>query len=613
MSKDNLLRIGQVTLIRGRHIEVKVDQAKNASYLLYDGEQIKGVGVGSYVKITKGYENLVGRIEGEFIKEENNSTNYKTNNSNIHRSLEVKLVGYFEKGKFKQGIKELPLVFNECYLANPDEFSLIHDFTSTDKPSEEKTLTIGQLSNQTSQEIKLGINKLFAGHIGIFGNTGSGKSYTLASLYYKLLLQFNESKNFKKNSKFLLIDFNGEYTNGSAEDSIITNHTNKDVYNLSSRSTDGDKYPIPKTEIDEEFWSVYLTATDKTQKPFLKRALNNKWLLDHIDTAEGLKKLLSSSLTKLIENKKDKGTIIELLNELKHAFIDEAYNSLANTYHNKLEFHSGVDKYRFNTSIGEWIYADAASFYSTAVNELVENLNLDISSYTHFQKTRAIIILQYYHEIANYNLNPEFIAPLIKRLKKTEDLDKVIIVKDELPTENFEIISLKNLNTTLKKVIPLLICRNAYEKKKHDKEEGKHLNLIIDEAHNILSYASERESESWKDYRMEVFEEIIKEGRKFGVFMTIASQRPFDISPTIISQLHNYFLHRLINDKDIQAIERTVSYLDKVSFESLPLLPTGSCVVAGLCARIPVIVDIDSIEAKFEPNNKTIKPTDHWS
>lgn len=58
----------------------------------------------------------------------------------------------------------------------------------------------------------------------------------------------------------------------------------------------------------------------------------------------------------------------------------------------------------------------------------------------------------------------------------------------------------------------------------------KSLHIIIDEAHNILSITSERESQTWKDYRLETFEEIIKEGRKFGVFLTISSQRPSDIS-----------------------------------------------------------------------------------
>ena len=106
---------------------------------------------------------------------------------------------------------------------------------------------------------------------------------------------------------------------------------------------------------------------------------------------------------------------------------------------------------------------------------------------------------------------------------------------------------------------------------------------------NILSYQSTRESEEWKDYRLEVFEEIIKEGRKFGVFMTIASQRPSDISSTIISQLHNYFIHRLVNEKDIQQVNNTISYLDKVSVESLPILSTGVCVIAGQLAEMPLV------------------------
>jgi len=137
--------------------------------------------------------------------------------------------------------------------------------------------------------------------------------------------------------------------------------------------------------------------------------------------------------------------------------------------------------------------------------------------------------------------------------------------------------------------------------------------IIIDEAHNIMSKSSDRESETWKDYRLETFEEIIKEGRKLGVFLTIASQRPSDISPTILSQLHNYFLHRLINNNDILAVEKTISYLDKVSFEYLPILPTGSCVVAGLSAQVPVVIDIGSIKKEFEPKSSTINLIKNWT
>ncbi len=151
--------------------------------------------------------------------------------------------------------------------------------------------------------------------------------------------------------------------------------------------------------------------------------------------------------------------------------------------------------------------------------------------------------------------------------------------------------------------------------KTSNKKQGRntgHLNIIVDEAHNILSYQSTRESEEWKDYRLEVFEEIIKEGRKFGVFMTIASQRPSDISSTIISQLHNYFIHRLVNQHDIEQVNNTISYLDKVSVESLPILSTGVCVIAGQLADMPVVVKIDRIKEENKPDNETLDVVKLW-
>ena len=138
------------------------------------------------------------------------------------------------------------------------------------------------------------------------------------------------------------------------------------------------------------------------------------------------------------------------------------------------------------------------------------------------------------------------------------------------------------------------------------------LNIIVDEAHNILSYESQRESESWKDFRLETFEEIIKEGRKFGVFMTIASQRPSDISSTIISQLHNYLIHSLINNRHLEMVEKAISYLDKASVESLPVLQVGACVLSGVIADLPVIVQVDKLPAANSPKSDTIDLLENW-
>ena len=148
--------------------------------------------------------------------------------------------------------------------------------------------------------------------------------------------------------------------------------------------------------------------------------------------------------------------------------------------------------------------------------------------------------------------NREHLSPLIKRLeKRIFDLEKVLIVieKRKESQKNFTIISLRNVNLDIRKMIPMLLVKELYDQKKKDNNKNHSLHIIIDEAHNILSHNSDRENEEWKDYRLETFEEVIKEGRKFGTFITIASQRPSDISPTIVSQLHNYFLHQKLPAK----------------------------------------------------------------
>ena len=245
----------------------------------------------------------------------------------------------------------------------------------------------------------------------------------------------------------------------------------------------------------------------------------------------------------------------------------------------------------------------------------LENLNIDPSN---FGKIKFKIISQYYHEIINGYSNQEHLRPLIGRMfKKVEMLEKLVSIGNEEANgirQNLEIINLKDVNLEMKKTLPLIIVKQLYDEHKDAGDfEKRSLHIIIDEAHNILSSLSERESETWKDYRLETFEELIKEGRKFSTFLTISSQRPYDISSTIISQLHNYFIHRLINDNDIKAIEKTIAYLDKLSFESIPVLSVGSCFVAGLASDIPVKVDIDLLPADRQPKSETIDFNSSWA
>lgn len=187
--KESIFKIGRVISVEGRSVRVLVNKNKNTSHILHKGGVVKNVTVGGYVKIIKGFINIVGKVEGEKTNEDKipvERESYLNQRQRINRILQISLIGYFDSNGFRRGIKELPLIDNECYLLENTEFDAIHNFVGND----DFPLQIGKLSFENNHNIEIGINSLFASHIGIFGNTGSGKSYTLAKLYRQLFIVF---------------------------------------------------------------------------------------------------------------------------------------------------------------------------------------------------------------------------------------------------------------------------------------------------------------------------------------------------------------------------------------------------------------------------------------
>jgi len=610
---DSVFTIGSVFSVKGKDIVVKVNKDKNLPHLFFKGRTIKNVSVGlsNYVKIIKGFTEIICKVEGEYLEEDKYQANKKYSNEKqkINRFLNVSVFGFYDNDlKFQHGIKEMPLIGSECKLLSRDEFEILHQLSDKN----ELSIILGSLIDEETQEISLSVKRLFAGHIGIFGNTGSGKSNTLAKMYTELFKLDGLSENFKTKSKFILIDFNGEYSKES-DDEILTK--NKTVFRLRTKDNSGTKYPILKTEIEKlELLSILLDATEKTQQPFLHRAIDRDWF----DTDnENYSKEIQNINQKLkdIIVMKDKNFNVPFLKKYVKDFEQLGFK-IVNDGKN-------IDDLKYNATTGgfyingntyfegnEALFIGAGGYFDVSIDTVMGLSDL--------QKVQFKILDQYYFEILNGYANQEHISPLIGRLKKRFDmLNKVFDIKDSLSSglsSNIEIVDLKNVNLEIKKVIPLLICKTNYDeqKNKRDTDKDNSLNIIIDEAHNILSENSNRESESWKDYRLETFEEIIKEGRKFGVFLTIASQRPSDISPTIISQLHNYFIHRLMNENDLRAINKAVSYLDKLSFDSISNLSTGCCFIAGQMTQFPLSVKVKLLDENERPQSETVDLDKLW-
>lgn len=196
-------------------------------------------------------------------------------------------------------------------------------------------------------------------------------------------------------------------------------------------------------------------------------------------------------------------------------------------------------------------------------------------------------------------------------------MEKVVKIENNIEDKYkfFNIISLVNANTEITRLIPMLLSKMIYDnhkKENHADSIKSTLHLIIDEAHNILNDAYKNTGDDWQDYRLSVFEEIIKEGRKFGFYITLASQRPADISETITSQLHNFFVHRLVNDKDLRMLENTMPTLDNNSYQLIPSLGQGEAVITGSALSIPVFTKIYK-EELIRPNSDDVVLTDLWA
>jgi tRNA isopentenyl-2-thiomethyl-A-37 hydroxylase MiaE len=363
--------------------------------------------------------------------------------------------------------------------------------------------------------------------------------------------------------------------------------------------------------LDVEIFSILSNATEKTQKPFISRVFkfynhifSEKKPIDHF------KNILKARIKDIFYLKDIKADL--LLDYASGILFDE--NDIESAKSDIIWHNQNKGFYLSNDETHVIFSSGNKRLEETKIYKAIDNFNFSNNSNSFIKNIISFMYLQLIDQVLSNRANNEHIAPLINRIKsKKNDIEKVFSINSEEAgtfwQKNFIVINMRDVNLDMKKTIPLLLAKKVYSEHKLEKNK-KTLTIIIDEAHNILSNQSSRESEDWKDFRLETFEEIIKEGRKFGVFLTIASQRPSDISETIISQAHNYFIHKLVNNKDINAISNAVSYIDKLSLDSISTLEVGTCIFSGTATQFPLKVNIFELDEEHKPQSNTMKYQD---
>lgn len=578
--------IGEVIGVHGTRVTLKVFENSSKETLFFDGSKFKGVSIREYVSIRRGFREIVCIVEGEHLDERHFET--EGSRTSYIRKIEAKPIGFLENGEFFRGIKYLPMIKDSAYLLSEDNVTKIYS------RGLENEFVVGKMLKEDIP-ISLPWARLFNSHIGIFGNTGSGKSNTLAKLFTLLFEQKSEEMIGKSN--FVILDFNGEYTNGQ-----LTDPPNKNILKLNTH-TEEDKFPLSETEFwNTETLSLLFQATTNTQRPFLNRVVRGRER--YRENVDSLNNYVKSTFRRVFSASNPKGETLNLIRRVASLLNAGPVSAILGN----VIWHSNQGRFWHVTQDRTQYFEENAVTYDAILQDAVQNL--DCANLDSFEELILRSNLMLIRDLIGGAVQFEYIQPLMKRMESAiNGLRKVLILVEQPNELNLlTIISLRRCNQEIKKILSLLIAKHFYHlhKERVGSPPDRTMHLIIDEAHNILSQQSAREHEIWKDYRLELFEEVIKEGRKFGMFLTLASQRPADISPTIVSQLHNFFIHRLVNDRDLFLLENTITTLDSLSRGLIPNLSQGSCVVTGTSFELPMVLQIDLLPHDQRPDSADV-------
>lgn len=583
--------VGEVIAVSGVRISLRIFEDSNHETIFYEGVKYRGVSLREHVSIQRGFIDIVCLVEGEFLDEKRHEADAEK--TYYIRKVDLRPIGYIVDDKFFEGVKYMPMIRDKAFLLSELMVGKIYGAEG------ETSFSIGSMLKE-NVPINLPWTRLFNSHLGIFGNTGSGKSNTLAKLYTTL---FNEKlPALKRKSQFVIIDFNGEYI----EDQILQ-AKDKRITVLDSKNAKH-KFKIEAVHFwDVETLSLLFQATTNTQQPFLRRVLTGKDRFKNVP----LERYIEKTFEKAFSASEPKPDALELAREIARIIGCEELQD-----HLKGITYNGRNKY-FRASEGHYYNSDSDNFESFMKPLLANHVNVD--DLDQFTELILRCYLQLCSDVVLGYAQYEHIQPVLARAKSSiTALRNVLEIVDiPQPPHLLHVISLKRCKNEIKKIVPLLIAKNFYTNHKDSENlrspPSRTLHLIIDEAHNILSEQSTREHEIWKDYRLELFEEIIKEGRKYGVYLTLSSQRPADISPTIVSQIHNFFIHRLVNDRDLMLLDNTISTLDSSSKTLIPTLARGCCVVTGTAFDLPMILKIDPLLKQHRPSSDDVNLEELWT
>ena len=534
----------------------------------------------------------------------------------VDGNAKISFLGEFINDKFYSGIIRRPTLNANVRIINNKELGeLVGDHDN-------KTMILGVSPLYNSYPIKVNINEMFSNHMAIFGNTGSGKTCGVARIVQNF---FNMRDKIPFNSNIFIFNNTSEYDAAFRNINSINPNFNYKLYTTDKTDPSGNAIKIPLWIMDVDDYANILDVTEYFQINIIEKMLCLVSIFARNDEESIRYKnhLIAKAIIAVLYS-----------NQVAAKIRDQIFSILTDCYTDELNLDVQVPGVGYTREFrkcfdidnhGEFVERILVTKYiqsfidnntqwkeeyepiyftldqlEVALNFTLisEGLLLNDKSYS-----EAIALKVKLHSINNSS-NKEFFD--VPSYITTEQFINSMLVNSNNGRVQIVNFVLEEIDDRLAKSMVKVLSRILFKFEKRMQPRGAMpIHIMLEEAHryvqrdndiNILGY--------------NIFERIAKEGRKFGVIMDLITQRPTELSETVLSQCSNFIIFKLNHPTDLEYIRKMVPNISSDVIEKQKSLQSGTCVAFGRMMRIPMIVKMQMPNP--EPQSANASIYDKW-
>lgn len=563
--------VGYVSSVSPTTANITFPNPKLLERFYYDGDILQGGLVGNYVIIEGyGFGLLAKTIKVELADK---TTTYKSL-ANLKDSLSHPLATVEFQLSFDafnlvgtgSGIEQYPEIGAKVFACPASILSILIDDFGRPKGEinpPDDLIKLGFLDSNSSKLLPISANALFSRHCAIVGTTGSGKSYTLGKIIEELCN--------KSDTKIVLLDATGEFEGYNA-----SNYCDHLTFG------EGGNTYFPYQQLTESDLFALFRPSGQAQEPILQQAIRSLKLA----RLEPESEIVSEGYIK--KENLEKTKFMALYNKHLSAIEDPQADFDINKLMRQIEYECVYDSGGSRTMPNFTIWGgknDSTLGYCSSLIKRISNIrvNKDISKLFGFKIELKTETKTFFKEFMRFY---------------ADDSKKLLILD----------LSKISSEANTKDIFSNAVGRHFLEGIRKQKDGFKNFRtkpviLVVDEAHQIFEVNKVKDEYS-NEFKLDSFEKLAKEARKFGLFLCLSTQRPADIPAGVLSQMGTFIAHRLINDRDIQAIRNSVQDSSSGILSFLPTFKRGQALLTGNEFPMPIIIQTNEISG-IKPMSNT--------